>query len=81
MPLEIWRVKMAEAEDTISPEITLWRSVLRLTFDDVTGGLKTTNPIDVHRAKQWVGSRDFGMVCHLAGLDPLATLERFKEAI
>jgi hypothetical protein len=72
---------LAEAEDTVSPEITLWLAVLRLAFDDLTGGLKTTKPIDVHRAKQWVGSRDFAIVCYLAGVDPHATLERFKEAV
>ena len=70
----------AEAEDTISPEITLWRSVLHRAFDDLTGDLKTTKPIDVHRTQPWVGTRDFATVCFLAGVDPQATLEAFRGA-
>jgi hypothetical protein len=73
-------MSLAETEDTISPEITLWRSVLRLAFDDLTGGLKGTTPIDHLRVKRWVGSNDFAIVCYLAGVDPHATLEAFKGA-
>ncbi|MBC7155629.1 MAG: hypothetical protein H5U19_13675 [Rhodobacteraceae bacterium] len=52
---------------TRSPEARLWHAILAHSLHDVARGKDTS----------WLGSRDFAVVCTLAGLDPEAVAERF----
>lgn len=49
------------------PDARLWRAVLGAALHDAALGKDTG----------WIGSRDFRLVCDLAGLDPEAVLDRF----
>ena len=49
------------------PERELWAEVLIAALRDVEKGRDTG----------WIGTRDFRIVCTLAGLDPDAVAERF----
>ncbi len=61
---------------TRTPEARLWHAVLAHGLHDVAKG----------RDAGWLGSRDFAIVCALAGLDPEAVRgsfdpERFRALI
>ena len=60
-----------------SPERRLWASVLLTQVDDLCAG----NPAVRSEAAAWFGRRDFGEVCHLAGLDPDAVRDRLRGAL
>jgi hypothetical protein len=53
---------------THTPEARLWCAILAHALHDAAKG---DDP-------GWLGSRDFHMVCALAGLDPGAVLTRFE---
>lgn len=49
------------------PDARLWHAVLAHALTDVAAG----------KDADWIGSRDFEMVCTFAGLDPEAVAECF----
>lgn len=50
------------------PCTKLWQAVLEVALSDAT-----------HRGDaSWIGTRDFHMTCHLAGLDPEAVADAFR---
>ena len=49
------------------PDARLWHAILAHALHDAATGTDAG----------WIGSRDFRMVCTLAGLDPQAVAERF----
>ena len=51
-----------------NPELALWRAVLVAGLSDAARG----------QDAGWIRSRDFAMVCYLAGLDPQAVLRAYK---
>jgi hypothetical protein len=52
---------------TRTPEARLWHAILAHALHDAARGKDTS----------WIGSRDFEVICALAGLDPVAVAERF----
>jgi hypothetical protein len=52
---------------THTPEARLWHAILAHALHDAAKG---DDP-------GWIGSRDFRLVCGLAGLEPEAVAERF----
>jgi|TARA_R100000935_G_scaffold38432_1_gene59648 hypothetical protein len=64
-----------------SPERQLWRHVLYAVFFDLESASEHNFQNRVF-AERWVGnypSRDFRMVCDLAGLDPELVHAQFKK--
>ncbi|MGV6840589.1 MAG: hypothetical protein ACWA40_10390 [Planktomarina sp.] len=47
----------------------LWCAVIHEQLTLATSALKKDSPYEVAAARRWFGSRDFFMVCDLAGLD------------
>lgn len=61
----------------------LWITVLHIALDEAAGRLRTYHEPEkreraLREAEGWIGSRDFHMVCALAGLDGAAVLARFR---
>lgn len=52
------------------PNLHLWRAVLALGLNDAAKG---ATPQDV----AWIGSRDFRLVCYLAGVEADAVLRAY----
>ena len=64
------------------PETLLWCGVLNQAISDIKGGANSCRkPRDVRAARAWIGSRDFFMVCNLAGFEPLLALALFEGLI
>lgn len=61
------------AQQECSDIRTLWLNVLIRGLDDASGrldgGNMAWNGVNEKRAKEWIGSKDFHMVCDLAGMD------------
>lgn len=63
----------------------LWQAVLARAIEDAAGRVGALDDPDERgqcqrAAAAWVGRRDFGTVCHLAGLDPDAVRDRLRRA-
>lgn len=62
-----------------SPERRLWASVLMRALDDAIGLAEGIYwRLEMNRALNWIGSKDFREVCSLAGVEPDAVSERFR---
>ncbi len=73
-------VAVEPASPTRIPEADLWSAVLYQVVVD----LALSNRQDRERAEAWVGSapsRDFTMVCELAGIDPCRAHQFLSEVI
>ena len=58
----------------MTPEQKLWRAVLGRALQDADGVISDVRPDErellIHRAKNWLNSRDYNEVCVLAGAKP-----------
>lgn len=67
----------------------LWGNVLLTGIKDAlwpkirkeSSGSGGTTALEQHQARRWVGSRDFAMVCHLAGMAPDFMAESIRPLI
>lgn len=67
------------------PEQDLWQAVLHtLVADMLTTNKGRETALLREQARAWLGryaTRDFVLVCHLAGVDPQATHDRLTAAV
>ncbi|WP_407496819.1 hypothetical protein [Pseudooceanicola sp. MF1-13] len=72
--------EFAEAVDPAMCRI-LWCAVLHEQWRLAQGvGFQATSATK-HAARVWFKSKDFGMVCHLAGLDPAQVLASYRAQV
>jgi hypothetical protein len=73
-----------QANNTIRGEQALWRAVILQMLEDATNNSKKPqDKFDRDQARNWLEgkSRDFAMVCDLAGLDVLYVRGQVKKAL
>lgn len=61
----------------------LWASVLleQVRLAGVVCPTSVDKQLDIDRARKWLGSRDFHIVCDLAGVDGGAVFERLRPML
>lgn len=59
----------------------LWCAVLAAMWDLATRPCRRDSRSEIEGAREWFGSRDFHMVCALAGFDGMAVLERYRGGV
>lgn len=72
----------------MSPEHRLWGAVLMRGIEDALGNVSGLNGnsanvigLETRRSEEWVGGKDFAIVCSLAGFDPTALAERLRPVL
>lgn len=78
---------LGQAEHHTSPTERLWQAVLSANIAWATdyygyGCLSTfVNDVERHVCRLWIGSRDFKIVCIMAGFDPDYVEEKTKRRL
>lgn len=79
---------MFEREPAFNPESTLWQEVLRASIEDALSGPPETRTweafvYECQKARDYLTtpSKDFSLVCTLAGLDAEAVMDRIRKQI